>query len=122
LVLHPSLTNVPQKRGGGENALFTMQPSALASDRARWRFGRGTTMAKNIIKIGTTAMLMSLITVNQAFAWCLWGKIGTTCGGSGSTPPAPTTPAAPEIDGAGAMVAIALLVSIAAIVYRRVLR
>jgi hypothetical protein len=67
-------------------------------------------------KLSATALWMSsaviagLMTMNQAFAV-----------GSYTPPPAPTssTPAVPEFDGPGAIAAIALLVSVVAIVYQK---
>jgi hypothetical protein len=58
---------------------------------------------------------MSLITVNQAFAWCIFGGIGTTCGAAGSSGGS----AAPEFDGPAGIAAIALLASIIAVLYNR---
>ncbi len=69
---------------------------------------------RTIIKAGATAVFVSFITVSEAFAWCgLTGDCGLT--------PATTEPVAtPEFDGPGAVAAIALLVSIAAVIYQRV--
>jgi hypothetical protein len=73
------------------------------------------TVMRKIIKTGTAALLLTLVTANQSFAWCLFGGIGTTCGGDGGSGPT----AAPEFDGPGAIAAIALLVSVVAILYQR---
>ncbi len=70
---------------------------------------------RTIIKAGTTAMFMSFLMVSEAFAWCgLTGDCGLT--------PAAEPVAAPEFDGPGAVAAIALLVSIVAVVYQRARR
>lgn len=61
--------------------------------------------------VGATALLIGLTMMDRAVA-----------GFFKFTPKPPPPYAVPEIDGAGAMVAIALLLSIAAIVYRRVQR
>jgi hypothetical protein len=69
-------------------------------------------------KLGATALWMSsvvivsLITASQAFAFGSFTPPAT------SEPPA-STPAVPEFDGPGAIAAIALLVSVAAIVYHK---
>ncbi len=72
---------------------------------------------RSILKAGAAVLLMSFITANEAFAWCLGGVIGTTCGGGGGD-----TAAAPELDGAGAVAVIALLASVVAVIYQRVRR
>lgn len=77
-------------------------------------------MRGHIFKAVGTAIFLSLITVNQAFAWCLFGGIGTTCGtetsgGGGAA-------AVPEFDGPGAIAAIALLASIGALLFYRIKR
>jgi hypothetical protein len=70
-------------------------------------------MRGTIIKGGATALLMTLITVNQALAdspFCNWTAAG--CGGDAA--------AVPEFNGPGAIAAIALLVSIGAVFYNKV--
>ncbi len=61
--------------------------------------------------VGTTALLFCLMTIDQAFAGF----------GSFTPPPAtpPPTPTVPEFDGPGAIAAIALLASFAAILYQK---
>jgi len=71
-------------------------------------------MRGNIIKAGATALLMTLITVNQALAdspFCNWTAAGCGGGDGGSVP---------EINGPGALAALALLVSIGVIFYNKV--
>jgi hypothetical protein len=72
---------------------------------------------RNKIMTVATAVSMSLITAGQALAddaFCNW--LGT-CSSGGSEPAA-----APEFDGPGAIAAIALLVSIVAIIYQKARR
>jgi hypothetical protein len=78
-------------------------------------------MRTNIFKTGVAAVFMSLVTVNQALAWCGFGGNGPGCS-TQTVVETPPVAGAPEIDGAGAMLAIALVLSIGAMVYRRVLR
>lgn len=81
-------------------------------------------MRSNIIKAGVAAVFMSLVTFNQALAWCGFGGNGPGCTTTAVESPPPETPVAgaPEIDGAGALLAIALVMSIGAMVYRRAQR
>lgn len=67
-----------------------------------------------ILKSCAAALAVSFVTVNQALADCWFGVIGD-CGGEGGSGPT----AAPEFDGPGAIAAIALLVSVVAIIYQR---
>ena len=73
-------------------------------------------MLSNLIKVTATGFAMSLFTAKQAAAWCIFG-FGDTCGGSGGD--GGGTTAAPEFDGPGAIVAIALLGTIVALIYHR---
>jgi hypothetical protein len=58
------------------------------------------------MKVGAAALLMCLVTANQAFA----GYVTIT---------PPPTPAIPEFDGPGAIAAVALLASAVAIAFHR---
>ncbi|MGP1667586.1 MAG: hypothetical protein ACTS5I_17125 [Rhodanobacter sp.] len=60
------------------------------------------------VKVGAAALAMSLMTIDQAFAG--WFNI---------TPPAPGPAPIPEFDGPGAVAAIALLASVAAIILQK---
>jgi hypothetical protein len=61
-------------------------------------------------KTAIAAFSIAMLWANNAFAFCLFFCGGP--GGGGSTP-------APEIDGAGGLPAVALLLSVGAIVYRK---
>ena len=65
------------------------------------------------IKAAVAAFSVGILWANDAFAFC----IGPICFGppSGGGGPAP----APEIDGPASLTAIALLISVGAIVYRK---
>lgn len=106
-------------RGAADNVLFTMQQNGTP-EGMRCRHGRND-MRTNIFKVSTAAIFLSLVSASQALA-CNWTWLpicSSTSTGGGSTPPAAPAAGAPEIDGAGAFIAIALVMSIAAIVYRR---
>lgn len=57
-----------------------------------------------------SALMAGLVTVNQAFA----GLVSVT-----PPPSTPSSPSVPEFDGPGAIAAIALLVSVGAIIYQK---
>jgi hypothetical protein len=67
-----------------------------------------------ILKSCAAAIAAGFVTVNQALAECWFGVIGD-CGGDGGSGPT----AAPEFNGPGAIAALALLVSVVAIIYQR---
>ncbi len=73
-------------------------------------------MLTNLIKAGVAGIAISLFMATQAAAWCLFG-FGTTCGGRGGD--GGGTAAAPELDGPGAIAAIALLGTIVALIYHK---
>jgi len=64
------------------------------------------------LKAATTALILSLITVNQAFADLCLPLVGCIGGGDGGT-------ATPEFDGPGAVAAASLLVSVGLLLYNR---
>ena len=74
-------------------------------------------MLTNLIKASVAGFAMSLFMANQAAAWCLFGVFGTSCGSDGGS--SGGTAAAPELDGPGAIAAIAFLGSIVAIIFHR---
>jgi len=63
------------------------------------------------VRVGAAALLMTLATIDQAFAGFF--KIVPT------PTPTPTPSPVPEFDGSGAIAAIALLASIVAIIFSR---
>ncbi len=71
---------------------------------------RENLMRGTIFKTGATALFMSAITLNQALASCVW--LGNCDSGDAT--------AVPEINGPGALAALALLVSIGVIFYNKV--
>jgi hypothetical protein len=74
-------------------------------------------MRTNIIKAGATAFFLTLITLNEAFAWCGFGGNGPSCGEGGAA--SGGTLSAPEFDGPAGIAAVALLAGIVAVLYNR---
>jgi len=66
-----------------------------------------------IKQVGATALLICVMMIDQAYA----GFFNFTP--NPTTTPEPSTPAVPEFSGPGAIAAIALLVSVVAIVYQK---
>ncbi|MET0431436.1 MAG: hypothetical protein ABWZ86_03065 [Hyphomicrobium sp.] len=66
-------------------------------------------LGKMKIRTAVAVFSVAMLWANDAFAFCLF-----FCG-----PPSPGPSAAPEIDGPGSLAAVALLMSVGAIVYRK---
>jgi len=74
-------------------------------------------MRTSFLKAAATAVFLSLINLNEAMAGCN-GIAGLICDDGGGSGPS----AVPELDGPAGIAAIALLVSVVAVVYYKVRR
>lgn len=68
---------------------------------------------KTAFKTAAATMMFSIVMMEQAFARCWLGIFGDCGGGS------PSGNAVPEIDGPAGIAAIALLVSVGAVLYNK---